>query len=299
MDNIAQPNKSLWLRLWKPFFSLPIYGKFIFVLASFLSGYVVLGAYLFYFVQKLKTELNSINLAPNQKTISDFIDFTDQYLQNGFLLVTLIMVFLSITSFLCVRILVELLHKMADRLEKLRLRSQSTVDSQTFKAIPVITNDEIGQVALAANGLISDIRNISQFRRTIEADETTEEVYRRLANIFKNELNLNNYVIFEIDDTGDAINPVFTCPKELESDICQMSSANLCRAKRTGELVSSAGYPEICPIFPHSDIMTHCCMPMMVGGKILGVIQFLFLYVNTPEREKEAAHPLSCNYHLK
>jgi diguanylate cyclase (GGDEF)-like protein len=292
MNDISQPNRSLWLRLWKPFFSLSIYGKFIFVLASFLAGYVVIGAYTLYFVEKLKTELGKLSATSNQEIISEFINFADIYLENAFLLVAGIMILLSITSFLCIRILVELLHEMTDRLEKLRLRRQNTPDGQPFRPIPVITNDEIGQVALAANGLISDIHNISQFRRTIEADETTEEVYKRLANIFENQLDLDNYVIYEIDDTGETIEPVFTCPKELESDICQMSTANLCRAKRTGELVTSAGYPEICPVFPHSDIMTHCCVPMMVGGKILGVIQFLFLYVNTAERQKKVERSL-------
>lgn len=292
MNDITQANKSLWLRLWKPFFSLSVYGKFVFVLASFLAGYVAIGVYNYYFVEKLKNELGKIQIAANQTVIPNFFEYADMYLQNGFLLVAGIMILLSITSFLCIRILVDLLHEMAVRLQQLRLRRQESTEGQTFKEIPVITDDEIGQIALAANGLISDIHNISLFRRTIEADETTEEVYRRLATIFENQLDLHNYVIYEIDESGETIEPVFTSPKELESEICRMSTANICRAKRTGELVSSTGFPEICPVFPHSDIMTHCCVPMMVGGKILGVIQFLFLYVNSPERQQKVEHSL-------
>ncbi len=287
MSDITHPNNSLWLRLWKPFFNLSIYGKFLFVLASFLAGYTAIGAYNLYFVSRLKNLLEEITTSSNQEIVSNINHLADMYMQNGFMLVIAIMTLLSITSFLCIRILVDLLEKMANSLEKLRLNRRGSAEGQAYEAIPIITSDEIGQVALAANGLISDIHNISMFRRTIEADETTEEVYKRLAHIFRKQLHLENFVIYEINDNGETIEPVYTCPKELESDICQMSAVSICRAKRTGELVSSVGYPEICPVFPHSDVMTHCCVPMLVGGKILGVIQFIFLYANSADRKKQ------------
>ncbi len=63
-----------------------------------------------------------------------------------------------------------------------------------------------------------------------------------------------------------------------------MSSSRLCRAKRTGEVISSSGYPGICPVFPMADAMTHTCVPMIASGKVLGVVQFLSLFIDSPER---------------
>ena len=66
-----------------------------------------------------------------------------------------------------------------------------------------------------------------------------------------------------------------------------MSEASLCRAYRTGEIVLSKDYPDICPIFPLADALTHSCIPMTVGGKVLGVVQFLFPFVTNEERERK------------
>jgi diguanylate cyclase (GGDEF)-like protein len=160
------------------------------------------------------------------------------------------------------------------------------------ESIPIISDDEIGMVAKEVNGIISDIQDISRFRRIIEADETTLDVYKRLAYVFQERLDLRTFVIWEGNKNEDIIEAVFTSPPDFEEEICQMSSANLCRACRTGDIVSSTGYPGICPIFPLPDVMTHSCVPMMVGGQILGVVQFLFLYVNSAEREEHFKNSL-------
>lgn len=284
--------RSFWLQLWQPFFSLSIYGKFVVVLASFLLGYALIGLHNLYFINELKNQISQVFDGTETETITRAIQDVDKYLRNGAILITFLMLLLSLTSFLCIRILVNMLNEMNAKLIELRRSGGSTQDCQQTTAIPVITHDEIGTIAGTVNGLISDISNISRFRRTIEGDETTDEVYKRLAYVFRERLNLPSFVIWELSENGDEIKPAYTWPQDMENEICQMSAANICRAKRTGEIVSSSGYPGLCPVFPLADVMTHSCIPMMVGGQILGVVQFLFLFVDSKQRQENLTYSL-------
>ena len=288
----VEQKQSLWRRTWQPFFNLSVYGKFILVLTSFLAGFILIGLYNLYFINDLKANLALLQANPSSSTIQDTIKMADIFMRNGGFLVAAIMIFLTITSFLSVRMMVALLHDMTEGLRAVRTSSGESQGCQMVESIPIISKDEIGMVANEVNGIISDIQNISRFRRIIEADETTSDVYKRLAFVFQERLGLNTFVIWEVDKNEDSIEAVFTSPPDFEEEICQMTSSNLCRAVRTGEVVSSTGYPGICPIFPLPDVMTHSCVPMMVGGQILGVVQFLFLYVNSPEREEHFKNSL-------
>lgn len=284
MDNFNHPKKTLWLRLWTPFFNMSIYGKFALVLASFLLGYLVLGLHTYLFLNTIRGQLRQLPV--DQELLAVTMQTIASHVTQGGVLVTLIMVALSLTSFLCIRVLVSFLDQMICTLQSLRNVEDTSRLCEQGSLIPVISKDEIGTVATLVNGVTSDIRNISLFRRTIEADETTEEVYKRLAYVFKERLGLKTFVIWEVRAKDESIEAVYTWPQDLETESCVMSSANLCRAKRTGEVVSSSGNPNICPIFPLGDMMTHTCVPMVVSGRVLGVVQFLSLYVDCPEREK-------------
>lgn len=292
VEQQTERRESLWRRLWQPFLNLSVYGKFTLVLTSFLLGFILVGLHNLYFINLLKAKLTGIDTGKTVGSVQEIIQATDSFMQNGAFLVAAIMVFLTITSFLCVRILVEILDDMTAGLRSVRRNTGEIESCQIVERIPTISNDEIGLVAREVNGIISDIQGISRFRRIIEADETSSDVYKRLAYVFKERLGLNIFVIWEINKNDDTIEPVFTSPPDFENEICQMSTANLCRANRTGQIVSSTGYPNICPIFPAPEEMTHSCIPMMVGGKILGVVQFLFIYVNSPEREEHFKNSL-------
>ncbi len=280
-----QAEASLWLRLWRPFFKLSIYQKFLLVLISFLAGYLLIGLHSYSFIKALRQDLSLT--CSNHQHLQDTLALLDTYITQGAILVTLVMVFLSLTSYLCIRALVDFLDQMICSLKTLLNSSNVSQTCNHGTHIPVLTQDKIGEVAALVNGLTNHIHNISLFRRTIEADETVEEVYQRLAYVFKKTLKLNTFIIWEVQEEDDNILPVYTWPPELEHDTCAMGTSRACRARRTGKLVSSSGFPDICPVFPLSDIMTHSCVPMIVSGKVLGVVQFFSLFVDSEERANQ------------
>ncbi len=209
------------------------------------------------------------------------------------ILVTLILsVIILFAGFFWGRSLVNPLKNMAQLLRQIKDCTNDTVTGCTsIVNIPVQTSDEIGQVAKAVNDLVHIIREISIFRRTIEADETVEDIYLRLARVFEHRLSLGVFVIYEFDRKKDALIPIYCQPAEIQADIPELTS-DRCRAKRTGAVVSSVDNPGICRLFPWPDALTHTCIPMIIGGQVVGVVQFIFPYVDNSMRQACTARAL-------
>ncbi len=409
--NFSSSKKSLWFRSWQPFFSLPIYGKFIIVLTSFLAGYILIGLTNFYYTNHMKKGLhnfennyiekyhsgtrlqktlqelqlqittctessqpmdirsqlslsltiedineilvqmskgnttrqysnlirqiensfetltenlqktilsesalsqsggltfsrqkkitddmthlrnlvddNTHNLIRNQKiNIRSLINETNRHFRNNGLLVIALIISLSTTSLLCISLLVRLLQEMKEQLDSLSTSEDDFPTAISSDLISVINQDEIGAMAKSANELIIDINSLGHFRRTIEADQSVEEVYQRLVDVFKHRLNLGTFVLWEVNENENIIHPVHIWPPELEDYLCPLNSPDMCRAKRLDQTVSSTNYPGICPVFQEPEVMTHICIPLTVSGTTLGVAQFLFRYVDRVERTK-------------
>ncbi len=205
----------------------------------------------------------------------------------GVMIMALVMLTLIIASYTWGKFLVGPLRMMARSLRTIRSSTTSSDGCSSIETIPVTGNDEIGEVACATNKLLQHMRNICHFRRTIESDETVNDVYRRLGLVFKRQLGLTSFVIFEILRENDKMVAVYIEPPGLEHELAEINiCASKCRAFRTGSFITSFQDEGICPIFSWPDALTHACIPMHVGGEILGIIQFLFPFVNNREREE-------------
>lgn len=202
------------------------------------------------------------------------------------ILVTLILsLIILLSGFFWGKSLVNPLKSMAELLVQLKdCTSDTAAGCTSIVSIPVKTNDEVGEVAKAVNDLVHTIREISIFRRTIEADETVEDIYLRLAHVFEHQLSLGMFVIYEFDIKKDALIPIYCQPVDIQAELPELIG-DRCRAKRTGAIVSSVDNPGICRLFPWSDALTHTCIPMTIGGQVVGVVQFMFPYVDNSLRQ--------------
>lgn len=167
------------------------------------------------------------------------------------------------------------------------IRNLSNPDKLQYQRLhdQIITrHDEIGDVGRATQALLNHIHTISEFRRKIENDNSCYDVYVRLGKIFSQELDINAFVIYEIDNDGPLVG-VYSSPPELKDEMPDFTITDTCRAKRTGTVVHSFQDPDHCPICGVNDALDYCCLPMQAGGKIIGVIQFL-LPMATDETKK-------------
>ena len=153
-------------------------------------------------------------------------------------------------------------------------------------------HDEIGEVAVAIRDMLAGIHAISFFRHTIEADENTSDIYMRLAKVFKQKLGFDTFVIYERPTGQPGMEPAYCSPPELSQELPEFSMAGNCRAKRTGSIITSYDDRDICTFFPFPDCLDHYCIPMIVGGHIIGVVQFLFSREISPRKRQEILYKI-------
>jgi diguanylate cyclase (GGDEF)-like protein len=238
-------------------------------------------------ISRIETAIAAYSSSQLKNNIDQVIAVMQQYILHINILVAGVIFVLTLASYIWGWFLITPVRHMMNSLEEIIFAANNDGACGNIKEIPVVGLDEIGKVAHLTNILIAKIRTQCNFRRTIEADETAHDIYNRLADLFIQKLGLHSFVIYENRSKKDSLEPVFVWPPEMESELPDIQPTSRCRAKRTGALVSSIENSKICPMFPWQDAMSHLCIPMMVGGEILGVVQFMFPFVNCLEREKK------------
>ncbi len=234
---------------------------------------------------ELKNELIK-SVRTIEKQISRFIQVTlgkhlvqtqniEKIIKRGEISSTVVTAFLisilMITGFLFVYTVLKPIKEIT-----VRIRQLSEGEEECQEALLEIrSRDEIGMLAHEFNRLIKQINEFNLFKKIIEEDETVEDIYKRLADVFKNRLGLRTFAIFQVANSENKMKPVYLCPPDLEFNPEKLGDANRCRAKRTGHLISSLEYPGICRLFLWQDEVDHVCIPMVVGGRTVGVVQFI------------------------
>ncbi len=221
-----------------------------------------------------------------EKQISRFIQVTlgthlvqtqniEKIIRRGEISSTVVTAFLIsillVTGFLFVYTVLKPIREITVRIRRL---AEGQEDCQEA-LLEIRSRDEIGMLAHEFNRLIKQINDFNLFKKIIEEDETVEDIYKRLADVFRNRLGLKTFAIFQVANSENKMKPVYLCPPDLEFNPEKLGDANRCRAKRTGHLISSLEYPGICRLFLWQEEVDHVCIPMVVGGRTVGVVQFI------------------------
>ncbi len=147
-------------------------------------------------------------------------------------------------------------------------------------------DDEIGKLVHSVNELVIYYRNLATFKHLIEEDETIEEVYERLARIFRDEIKLSAFIIYQVSNSQNTMNIMYKHPEEIEINPEKLIDVSRCRAKRTGHVVTSLGVPGSFKLFMWEGEAQHYCIPMISAGKCVGVVQFLLPFESSTRRSK-------------
>ncbi len=134
------------------------------------------------------------------------------------------------------------------------------------------SKDEIGRIINRLNNILSEYEMLRIFKRTIENDETAALVYERLGYYLQNILGIKHFILHQVSNSQNTMEPMYISDTEITYSSEIIFDANKCRAKRTGEIVNSLVFPNICKIFPLKDTYEHVCIPMNYGGKCIGVV---------------------------
>ncbi|MBI4849399.1 MAG: sensor domain-containing diguanylate cyclase [Nitrospirae bacterium] len=146
------------------------------------------------------------------------------------------------------------------------------------KKIDISSEDEIGALSKSFNTLMDEIHDLNTFKKVIEEDDNIEDVYSRLGRAFSDKIGLNEFIIYEVSN-GQKMRPVYPIILNDKDIFCSeeiLHNCELCKVKKTGHIISSVEYPDICRQFIPGLDKLHVCIPMIIGGKTGGVVQFLF-----------------------
>jgi diguanylate cyclase (GGDEF)-like protein len=160
-----------------------------------------------------------------------------------------------------------------------QIHSVGTGDVDLTNKIRISSRDEIGLLSQEFNGLMDTVYSMTMFKKVIEEDANLDDVYARLGEVFRGELKLDDFVIYEVSENQRDMVPVYPLSldaKKLACDAEILTHCELCRAKKTGHEISSLAYPQVCKQFKPETGKIHICIPMMIAGRAGGVVQFLF-----------------------
>lgn len=142
-----------------------------------------------------------------------------------------------------------------------------------------VSKDELGMLIEQFNKLIENMNSLSKFKKIIEEDESVEDIYERLGTVFKEKMNLDRFVIYEVSRSKNQLKIVY--PKEaggseLYCDRDIQLDCELCRVKRTGHDVNSFDCKGVCKYFLNQEYFEHYCIPIILNGAVGGIVQFVF-----------------------
>jgi diguanylate cyclase (GGDEF)-like protein len=147
------------------------------------------------------------------------------------------------------------------------------------KRIAITSIDEIGMLSSEFNSLMESINNLTVFKKVIEEDESIEDVYQRLGEVFTGLLGIPVCTVFEVVTARDTMQLVYPSSFDQHDIMCSrdiLEHAELCKARRTGHVITSSTFPAVCRQFVPQEDKLHYCFPIIVSGGTVGVVQFLF-----------------------
>lgn len=109
---------------------------------------------------------------------------------------------------------------------------------------------------------IEQLSEIYKFKQTIEHDETLDDIYNRLAYVFKNKFNLEDFSIIEADTISGVKKVVYS----VNGCHCLVEEGE-CRADRINTLVDSTIFDETCPKYSTSGL-EYLCIPYSISNEL-------------------------------
>ncbi len=106
--------------------------------------------------------------------------------------------------------------------------------------------------------IIDNLSNLYQFKKQVELDNTKEEIYNRIAQVFENKFKLKDFTFFEIDLKKQKMKKIISVGESLYCHDAIKDNPHLCRAARTKSDVISIDFHESCPYFNKKGKFYYC-----------------------------------------
>ncbi len=131
-------------------------------------------------------------------------------------------------------------------------------------------NKEISHDPLVnINDTIDKLSEIYKFKQTIEHDESLEDIYNRLAYVFKTKFEIKDFTIIEADTHSGIKNVVYS----VNGCHCDLADGQ-CRADRINTIVDSTIFDDTCSKF-HKPDLQYLCIPYSISNELNLIISIV------------------------
>ena len=128
---------------------------------------------------------------------------------------------------------------------------------------------------------VARLADIYKFRKTIEHDESIDEVYKRFAVVLENKFDIHDFNFIEADTTNKSTEIVY-----IQNDILCDPLTNGCRSDRTNTLVDSCQFSAVCDKFKSDKF--YLCIPYSISNDL----DFIVSIVSDTKEEHERVREL-------
>lgn len=152
--------------------------------------------------------------------------------------------------------------------------------SQLLKHKPA---EDSGNLLNSTIDMVHGLIDASQFKQSIEEDESKAEIYRRLAAAVRERFGIRHFSIYEMVPNRNQMIAI-AVDGEAGADCrwCDLQiliRSETCRARRTGHMIDSIESPGICFAFQPPDggaSYRHVCLPVIQSGAVGSILQLVF-----------------------
>lgn len=162
---------------------------------------------------------------------------------------------------------------VADMLNSLLSKLQKVFDEIDNKVYIFLRNKNKSSnydPLININNTINQLSDIYKFKQTIEHDEELQDIYERLAYVFSNKFNIEDFSIIEADRLSGMKKIVYTtkgCHCTVEDGVC--------RADRINLIVDSTIFDKTCDKFLEDEESEYLCIPYTISNELNLIISIV------------------------
>ncbi len=162
---------------------------------------------------------------------------------------------------------------VADMLNSLLSKLQKVFDEIDNKVYIFLRNKNKSNnydPLININNTINQLSDIYKFKQTIEHDEELQDIYERLAYVFSNRFNIEDFSIIEADRLSGMKKIVYTtkgCHCTVEDGVC--------RADRINLIVDSTIFDKTCDKFLEDEESDYLCIPYSISNELNLIISIV------------------------
>ncbi len=158
-----------------------------------------------------------------------------------------------------------MLNSLLEKLQKVFLEIDKKVYIFVQNRGEEISKDPLVNI----NNTIDQLSEIYKFKQTIEHDKELEDIYKRLAYIFKNKFDLEDFSIIEADTFSGLKNVVYS----VNGCHCEVEKGE-CRADRINSMVDSTIFESSCSKFNQPNL-NYLCIPYSISNELNLIISIV------------------------